>query len=89
MPATSAFDSVHQGDLDGIKGVYHINAVDIVTQWQVVVCTEHISHSFMRTVVELMIEQFPFTLRGIHADNGVEYINERMLELMGRAPVLS
>ena len=80
-------DSVHQGDHDGIKGVYHINAVDIVTQWQVVVCTEYISHSFMRTVVELLIEQFPFTIRGIHADNGVEYINERMLELMENARI--
>jgi transposase InsO family protein len=80
-------DSVHQGDFDGIKGVYHINAVDIVTQWQVVVCTEHIGHSFMRTVVELLIEQFPFTLRGIHADNGTEYINERMLELMESARI--
>lgn len=29
-------DTVHQGDLDGVKGVYHINAVDEVTQWQVV-----------------------------------------------------
>lgn len=80
-------DSVHQGDHDGIKGVYHINAVDIVTQWQVVVCTEHISHSFMSTVVELLIAQFPFKLRGIHADNGVEYINERMSELMENARI--
>jgi transposase InsO family protein len=78
---------VHQGDHDGIKGVYHINAVDIVTQWQVVVCTEFISHSYMRTVVELLIEQFPFKLRGIHADNGVEYINERMFELMESARI--
>ncbi|MDZ7937757.1 MAG: integrase [Rhodoferax sp.] len=80
-------DSVHQGDHDGIKGVYHINAVDIVTQWQVVVCTEYISHSYMRTVVELLIAQFPFKLRGIHADNGVEYINERMSELMESARI--
>ena len=80
-------DSVHQGDHDGIKGVYHINAVDIVTQWQVVVCVEHISHSFMGHAVELLIEQFPFTLKGIHADNGVEYINWRMLELMEDARI--
>ena len=25
-------DSVHQGDFDGVKGLYHINAVDCVTQ---------------------------------------------------------
>jgi hypothetical protein len=30
-------DRVHLGDLQGIKGVYHIHAVDEVTQWQVVV----------------------------------------------------
>lgn len=80
-------DSVHQGDHDGIKGVYHINAVDMLTQWQVVVCTEQITHSFMRTVVELLIAQFPFTILGIHADNGSEYINERMLELMEEARI--
>ena len=36
-------DTVHQGDLEGSKGVYHINAVDEVTQWQVVgaVSTRH------------------------------------------------
>ena len=28
-------DTVHQGDLDGIKGVYHITCVDAVRQWQV------------------------------------------------------
>src|ERR1035441_5210364 len=28
--------AVHQGDLGGTQGVYHINAVDEVTQWQVV-----------------------------------------------------
>lgn len=80
-------DSVHQGDHDGIKGVYHINAVDMLTQWQVVVCTEQITHSFMRTVVELLIAQFPFTILGIHADNGSEYINARMLELMEDARI--
>lgn len=80
-------DSVHQGDHDGIKGVYHINAVDIVTQWQVVVCVEYIGHSFMSHAVALLIEQFPFMLKGIHADNGVEYINWRMLELMEQARI--
>ena len=35
-PGFIRIDSVHQGDLDGVKGLYHINAVDCVTQWQVV-----------------------------------------------------
>ena len=56
-------------------------------QWQVVVCTEQITHSSMRTVVEMLVEQFPFCIRGIHADNGTEYINTRMLELMEDARI--
>ncbi len=35
-PGFVRIDTVHQGDQDGVKGVYHINAVDEVTQWQVV-----------------------------------------------------
>jgi len=34
-PGYLRVDTVHQGDLDGVKGLYHINAVDEVTQWQV------------------------------------------------------
>jgi hypothetical protein len=35
-------DTVHQGDLDRVKGLYHINALDEVTQWQVVGATAQI-----------------------------------------------
>jgi hypothetical protein len=42
-PGYLRVDTVHQGDLDGVKGVYHINAVDEVTQWQVVGATAQIS----------------------------------------------
>jgi len=31
QPGYLRIDSVHQGDLDGQKGVYHINAIDEVT----------------------------------------------------------
>lgn len=33
-------DTVHQGDQDGIKGVYHITCVDAVSQWQVQACVQ-------------------------------------------------
>ena len=33
-PGYLRVDSVHQGDLDGIKGVYLINAVDEVTSFR-------------------------------------------------------
>jgi hypothetical protein len=39
-PGFLRVDTVHQGHKDGQAGLYHINAVDTVTQWQVVGCVE-------------------------------------------------
>ena len=75
-------DSVHQGDLDGTKGVYHINAVDILTQWEVVATCERISEAYLLPVLEQMIEQFPFPIKGFHSDNGGEYINKAVAALL-------
>ncbi|MEO8924644.1 MAG: integrase, partial [Caldimonas sp.] len=44
-------DSVHQGDFDGTKGLYHINAVDCVTQWQVVATVQTISEAHLLPVI--------------------------------------
>ena len=68
-------DSVHQGDLDGIKGVYHITCVDSVSQWQIEACVQGISEAFLLPVLESVMAQFPFELAGFHSDNGSEYIN--------------
>ena len=68
-------DSVHQGDWDGTKGLYHINAVDCVTQWQVVATVQTISEVHLLPVIEQMLVQFPFLILGFHADNGSEYVN--------------
>jgi hypothetical protein len=35
-PVTCAW-TAHQGDQDGVKGVYHINAMDELTPWQTMV----------------------------------------------------
>jgi transposase InsO family protein len=75
-------DSVHQGDHDGIKGLYHINAVDCVTQWQVVASVQTISEAHLLPVIEQMLEQFPFAILGFHADNGSEYINHAVARLL-------
>lgn len=77
-------DTVHQGDLDGVKGVYHINAVDEVTQWQVVGATEKISEAWLQPVLENMLEQFPFRIRGFHSDNGSEFINHTVAQLLNK-----
>jgi hypothetical protein len=75
-------DTVHQGDSAGTKGVYHINAVDAVTQWQVVGCAEKISEAYLLPVLAAVLAQFPFPIRGFHADNGSEYINHRVAEIL-------
>ena len=80
-------DSVHQGDWDGIKGLYHINAVDCVTQWQVVASVQTISEAHLLPVIEQMLEQFPFEILGFHADNGSEYVNHRVAKLLDKLNV--
>jgi transposase InsO family protein len=77
-------DTVHQGDLDGVKGVYHINAVDEVTQWQVVGATSQISEAALKPVLEAMLAQFPFRIRGFHSDNGSEFINHTVARLLNK-----
>jgi hypothetical protein len=75
-------DSVHQGDEDGVKGVYHITCVDSISQWQVEACVQGISEAFLLPVLELVIEQFPFVIEGFHSDNGSEYINHKVAKLL-------
>ena len=75
---------MHQGDLDDIKGVYHINAVDEVTQWQVVGATAHISEAWLIPVLEAMLRQFPFRILGFHSDNGSEFINHTVAKLLNK-----
>jgi transposase InsO family protein len=75
-------DTVHQGDLDGVKGVYHITCVDEVSQWQVQACVQGISEAFLLPVLALILQQFPFEILGFHSDNGSEYINGRVAKLL-------
>jgi hypothetical protein len=53
----------------------HINAVDIVTRWELVAAVEHISEAFLLPVIALLLEGFPFAVLGFHSDSGSEYIN--------------
>ena len=75
-------DSVHQGDEDGMKGVYHITCVDSTSQWQVEACVQGISEAFLLPVLELVIAQFPFVIEGFHSDNGSEYVNHKVAKLL-------
>lgn len=82
MPGYIRIDTVHQGDLDGKKGVYHINAVDEVTQFEVVCTVEKISERYLIPVLEQLLELFPFTIINFHSDNGSEYINHQVAKLL-------
>jgi transposase InsO family protein len=83
-PGYLRIDTVHQGDQDGRKGLYHINAVDQVTQWEIVAASAQISELWLLPVLEAMLEQFPFEIRGFHSDNGSEFINHNVARLLDK-----
>jgi hypothetical protein len=83
-PGFIRVDTVHQGDLDKEKGVYHINLVDEVTQWELVVAVSKISEYFLEEVLEKILSQFPFRVINFHSDNGSEYINKIVARLLNK-----
>ena len=82
QPGYIRIDTVHQGDWDKQKGVYHINAVDQVTQMEVIATVERISERYLMPALEQLLGDFPFVIRGFHSDNGSEYINKRVAKLL-------
>ena len=86
-PGFLRVDTVHQGSQDGRPGLYHINAVDTVTQWQVVGCVETICERHLLPVLEAMLHQIPFVIRGFHCDNGSEFINYQVAGLLEKLRV--
>ena len=84
QPGYLRVDTVHQGDAPAGKGVYHINAVDQVTQWEIVAATERISETWLEPVLCALMRQFPFRIRGFHSDNGSEFINRIVARLLNK-----
>lgn len=83
-PGYIRVDSVHQGDRDKEKGVYHINSIDEVLQWEILGSTEGISEQFLLPLLEIMIAAYPFKIVEFHADNGSEYINHLVTKLLNK-----
>ena len=81
-PGYLRVDSVHQGDRDKEKGVYHVNLADEVTPWEIVVSVEGISEEFLKPALAAALAEFPFILRGFHSDNGSEHINAVVARLL-------
>lgn len=84
-PGYIRIDTEHQGDASGgEKGVYHINFVDEVTQWEFVACVPTICDRDMLPVLEAILAMYPFVIIEFHSDNGSEYINKLVVKLLNR-----
>jgi len=83
-PGYIRVDTVHQGDWNEEKGVYHLNAVDEVTQWEIIASVEKISEYYLEPILESMVASFPFVIRGFHSDNGSEFINKTVAKLLNK-----
>ena len=86
-PGCIRVDSVHQGDRDKEKGVYHINLVDEVTQWELIGCVEGISEYFLLPLLEELLLLFPFRIWNFHSDNGSEYVNYQVAAMLTKLMV--
>ncbi len=82
QPGFLRIDTVHQGDGPEGKGIYHINAVDELTQWEVVLATPRISEAWLMPLLESILQQFPFAILNFHSDNGSEFINKTVAQLL-------
>jgi transposase InsO family protein len=84
IPGYIRVDSVHQGDLERAKGIYHINMVDEVTQFEVSGSVERISEFYLEPMLLNLINQFPYKIINFHSDNGSEYINKVVAKLLNK-----
>lgn len=81
-PGHIRVDTVHQGDWDGRKGLYHINAVDEITQWELILSVEKINENHLLPVLDELLAGFPFPILGFHSDNGSEFINKQVAKML-------
>lgn len=61
--------------------------MDIVTQWEIVAAVERLSEAHLLPVIGLMLESFPFAIRGFHSDGGSEYINFETAKMLNKLNV--
>jgi len=89
IPGFLRVDTVHQGDRKIAlgkyeKGVYHLNLVDEVVQWEMVFCVETISELHLKPIFEQLQQMFPFKVINFHSDNGSENINYMVADILSR-----
>lgn len=76
MPGSLRVDTVHQRD------VYHINIVDEVTQWEVVLTVPAITREYLIVGLRILFDQFPFKVFNFHSDRGSEFINQEVAQTL-------
>jgi transposase InsO family protein len=81
-PGYLRVDTLHQGDKDGQKGVYHVNTVDEIVQWEVAGAAEKITEEYLLPLLEKIIASYPYRIINFHADNGSEYVNSKVAEML-------
>ena len=72
QPGYIRIDTVVQVDWDGLKGVHHINAVDIVRQQELVASVEHVGEAYLLPGISLLLGGFPCAIRGFHFDSSYD-----------------
>jgi len=77
-PGSIRVDTVHQNE------VFHVNSVDEITQWEIVVCVPQISEACMIPAIEEILDQYPFTIFNFHSDRGGETINYQVASFLQR-----
>ncbi len=83
-PGFLRVDTVHTGEHKGDRGLYIINIVDEITQFQQLAAVPRTTEYFMIPVLETLTSQFPFPVLGFHSDNGSEYINRRVAQMLNK-----
>jgi hypothetical protein len=84
QPGYIRINTVHQGDFNGHKSIYHINSVDETTQWEIVATVEKMAEAYLVPVLESMLIQFPFIIRGFHSANGSKFVNLIVARLLNK-----
>lgn len=77
-PGSIRVDTVSQND------VFHINSIDEVAQWEVVVCVPAISEVYLLPALQSMLDQYPFKIFNFHSDRGSEFINRVVEHLLNK-----
>ena len=84
-PGYIRVDTVHQGKFKDNNSIYHIHAIDEVTQYEAIVAVPEINQTFMLPALEKLLNMFPFKIIEFHSDNGSEFINYKVLELLNKS----